>query len=293
MEKSISRETRYTLFISHMRRTRMVALVVVAVLAVSALSYAQRRRGGGGYRGGFYAPRRADATSFTGDFTFCRLAYRQAYDGDGGGWGVDYPRADQNLSIRLSELTKTRVNFDPAGDPNYYVVQATEDALGNCPFVMMSEFGGTFFDEKEAQGLREYMLKGGFLWVDDSWGSYAWQHWENEVRKIFPNSAEYPIVEVPLTHSLFHTLFDVNKFPQIPSIGWTYSGTTSERGADSAVPHARAILDARGRIMFFMTFNTDFGDSYEREGDDPSYFYKFSIDGYAIGIDTVIYAMTH
>ena len=94
---------------------------------------------------------------------------------------------------------------------------------------------------------------------------------------------------------MFHSLFDMNKLPQIPSIGaWaSMGGGTSERGADSAVPHARAILDSKGRIMFFMTFNTDFGDAYEREGDDPRYFYTFSVDGYAIGIDVILYSMTH
>lgn len=280
---------------------KLVALLAIAAMAISGVSYAQRRRGfgggrGGGYRGGYQAQiRRPAANSFTGDFTFCRLAYRQANDGDGGGWGVDYPRADQNLSIRLSELTKTKVNFDASGDPNYFVIQATDPELFNCPFVMMSEYGGTYFDEGEAKALREYMLKGGFFWVDDSWGSYAWAHWENEVRKIFPDRTRYPIIDVPMNHSMFHTLFDVQKFPQIPSIGaWGGpGGGTSERGQDSAVPHARAILDGKGRIMFFMSFNTDFGDAYEREGDDPRYFYTFSIDGYAIGIDVVLYSMTH
>jgi len=284
-----------------MRGKKVVAAFAIAAVAVSAVSYAQRRRGfgggrGGGYRGNYYAaPRRPDANLKTGDFTFCRLAYRQASDGDGGGWGVDYPRADQNLSIRLSELSKTRVNFDKSSEPNYYVIQATDPELFDCPFVMMSEYGGAYFDENEAKALREYMLKGGFLWVDDSWGSYAWAHWENEVRKIFPEAGQFPIIDVPMTHAMFHSLFDMNKLPQIPSIGaWAgMGGGTSERGADSAVPHARAVLDGKGRVVFFMTFNTDFGDAYEREGDDPRYFYTFSVDGYAIGIDVVLYALTH
>jgi hypothetical protein len=282
---------------------KIVLCVTIAIIATAAVTYAQRlggqRRGGGGRRGGFggyqSAPRRPDAQSMTGDFTFCRLAYRQAFDGDGGGWGVDYPRADQNLSIRLSELSKAPVNFDENREPNFYVVVATDPELFDCPFVMMSEFGGTHFEPEEANALRNYMLKGGFLWVDDSWGSYAWDHWMGEVRKIFPNEREYPVIDVPINHSMFHTLFDAKKIPQIPSINsWGGpGGNTSERGADSAEVHARAIADSRGRIMFFMTHNTDFGDAYEREGDDPSYFYTFSVDGYAIGIDTVIYAMTH
>ena len=283
-----------------MKQRRAVAVVLIAVMAMAAVAYAQRfggggRRRGGGFRGGFYGVNRPDKDMVTGDFTFCRLAYRNAYDGDGGGWGVDYPRADQNLSIRLSELTKTPVNFDENRDPHFYVIQATEPELFNCPFVMMSEPGTTGFEDDEAKALRQYMLKGGFLWADDFWGEYAWAHWEREVRKIFPERDQFPIIDVPMNHSMFHTLFDANKLPQIPSIGFWGGpgGSTSERGPDSATPHARAILDPRGRVMFFMTHNTDFGDAYEREGDDPRYFYTFSVDGYAIGIDVVLYAMTH
>jgi len=280
---------------------RALVLIVAAVMATAAVAYAQRfgqgrggRRGGEGF-GRQESPRRPDDTSFTGDFTFCRLAYRIAYDGDGGGWGVDYPRADENFSIRLSELTKAPVNFDSAGDPNHYVIVPVAEELGNCPFIMMSEFGATHFEPDEAKALRDYMMKGGFLWVDDAWGEYAWEHWVREVRKIFPETGEYPILDVPMTHQMFHSLFDVKRIPQIPAIGrWTQPGDpTSERGEDSAIVHIRAIADARGRIMMFMTHNTDFGDSYEREGDDPRYFYAFSVDGYAVGIDTVLYAMTH
>ena len=274
----------------------ILALTIAALAGNAALLYAQRF-GGRGRRGGYdgaYYIRQADQNSFTGDFTFCRLAFRDAYDGDGNGWGVDYPRADQNLSIRLSELTKARVDFDKNDDPNFYVMRATDDALFQCPFVMMTEPGGAFLDDNEAKALRAYMLKGGFLWADDFWGEYAWQHWVREVRKIFPNEHDYPIIDVPMNHAMFHTLFDVKEFPQIPGIGiWAGWHQTSERGADSATPHARAILDAKGRIMLFMSHNTDFGDGYEREGDDPSYFYNFSVPGYAIGIDVLLYAMTH
>src|SRR5262245_48142055 len=230
-----------------------------------AAADAQRFGGGrrGGY-GGYVSIRRPDRNSFTGDFTFCRLAFRQAYDGDGNGWGVDYPRADENFSIRLSELTKSRGNFDERNDPNYYVLQAADDALFECPFVMMTEPGGAFLSNDEAARLRAYLLKGGFLWADDFWGEYAWTHWVGELRKMFPEDREYPLVDVPMNHASFHTLFDVKEFPQIPGIGiWAGWHTTSERGADSATAHARAVLDSHGRVMLFMSHNTDFGDGYE------------------------------
>ena len=271
-----------------MRAKKLVALGVVIVVAATAVLEAQRR----GRRGGMYGIKRPDDITWNGDFTFCRLAFNEAYDGDGGGWGVDYPRADMNLPTRLSELTRAPVNFDPSHEVNHVVIQATDPELFRCPFVMITEVGATFFDDQEAKALREYLQKGGFIWADDFWGTYAWSHWEREVRKVLPAS-EYPIIDVPMNHSIFHTLFDAKRFPQIPSIGWIYSGTTSERGADSATPEARAVLDQKGRVMMFISHNTDFGDSYERESDDPTYFYNFSVEGYAIGINILLYSMTH
>ena len=84
---------------------------------------------------GIYSVRRPAADTFKGDFKFCRIAFRAGYGGYGGGWGVDYPRADENLSIRLSELSNAAVNFDKHGTPNYVVIQATEPELFKCPFV--------------------------------------------------------------------------------------------------------------------------------------------------------------
>ncbi len=270
-----------------MKKAAVAAVILVVVM--TSLAQAQRR---GGRRGEMDYVKRPGHITWNSDFTFCRIAYRSAGGRGGGSWGVDYPRADMNLPIRLAELTKTPVNFDAMKEPNHVVVLATEPELFKCPFVMITEVGTVYFDEQEAKALRTYLLKGGFLWADDFWGSYEWQNWEQELRKVLPPS-EYPIVDVPMTHAIFHTLFDSKRFPQIPSINYMYSGTTSERGADSAVPNARAIMDAKGRIIVFISHNTDFGDSYERESDDPTYFDNFSVEGYAIGINILLYAMTH
>ena len=88
-------------------------------------------------------------------------------------------------------------------------------------------------------------------------------------------------------------LFDLQGVPQIPGIGTFLAGRTSERGADSADVHVRAITDTRGRVMVFMTHNTDVSDSWEREGEDPNYFRQFSVDGYRVAINVLLYAMTH
>ena len=92
-----------------------------------------------------------------------------------------------------------------------------------------------------------------------------------------------------------HAQFEIKKVPQIASIGYWAStgGDTSERGDDSAVAHTRAVLDKHGNIMVLMTHNTDLGDSFEREADDPQYFYQMSVPGYAFGINALLYAMTH
>jgi hypothetical protein len=232
--------------------------------------------------------------SYDGRFHYCRAVYRPNPRGDGGGWLTDYPLADIDLSIRLSELTKTRVSLDATGQPNHLIVQlSSEELYTQCPVIIMQEVGRLLFTMEDAARLRDYLLKGGFLWVDDFWGSYAWQVWENEIRKVFP-ATEYPITDLPLGHPVFHMLFDLKDgVPQIPGIGTFLAGRTSERGADSDTVHTRAIADSKGRVMVFMTHNTDVSDSWEREGEDPTYFREFSVNGYRVAINVLLYAMTH
>ena len=115
----------------------------------------------------------------------------------------------------------------------------------------------------------------------------------DQLSKALP-PAEFPVRDLEKDHPLFRTLFDIGYLPQIASIGfWLGTGGTSERGADSAVAHARGIFDAQGRLMVLMTHNTDIGDSWEEEASNPQYFYEFSTKGYAFGINTIVYAMTH
>jgi hypothetical protein len=94
-------------------------------------------------------------------------------------------------------------------------------------------------------------------------------------------------------HPIYHTMFDLKGVPQIPGIGTFLAGRTSERGADSAEVHVRTIADKQGRSMVFITHNTDVSDSWEREGEDPNYFRQFSVDGYRVAVNVILYAMTH
>jgi hypothetical protein len=211
----------------------------------------------------------------------------------GMGWWTDYPSADVNLSIRLGELTKTKISRE-GGEPNHLVVRLTDDALFQCPFVILEDAGTASFSEEEVARLRAYFLKGGFMWVDDFWGSPAWDNWVTELRKVLP-AGEFPIADLHSDHPVFRTLFEVAELPQIPSIQfWRMSGgATSERGTDSPHPEIRAISDLNGRVMVLMTHNTDIADAWEREGEDLDFFYRFSVDGYAVGINVLVYAMTH
>ena len=268
------------------RARKVIGRAILAVLMAVAGVEAQ-------FGGGRFNIRVATPEDYDGEFHFCRVWFRSASGGDGGNWSVDYPRADINLSIRLAELTKTPVSQTGPLQPNHLLVRLTDDTLFQCPFVMMTAVGSVYFDEREAARLREYLLKGGFLWVDDFWGSYAWSVWASQIRKVLP-PGEYPIVDLPSDHAIYRTQFVVAQTPQIPNIGfWLGTGTTSERGADSAEVHTRGILDRDGRVMVLMTHNTDLGDSWEREADDPTYFYKFAATGYAFGIDIVLYSLTH
>ncbi len=215
---------------------------------------------------------RAIFPDYDGGFRFCRVWFRNGSAGDGDGWYVDYPRADENLSIRLMELTKTPVTQDGEGNPYPVIVRLTDPALFRCPFIMMSEPGGSFLSTEEAANLRAYLLKGGFLWVDDFWGSRAWRNWENQIGKAL-SPAEYPIVDLAVNHTMFRHALPHASLPQIPNVGlWRFERRTSERGADSDELHVRGIQDRQGRVMVLMTHNTDFGDAYEREAEDPSYF---------------------
>jgi hypothetical protein len=279
------------------RRRRPIILLLAGLVALALAVRVEAQFRQRGFRGfnNLRLGELATDKDFDSTFQFCRVWFRQDFRGDpeSGNWSVDYPRADINLSVRLSELTRTNVGMTN-GQPNPLLMRLTDEVLFRCPFIMMTEVGSAFLDEKEAERLREYLLKGGFLWVDDFWGSYAWDWWAGQFSKVL-NPAEYPIVDLPSTHPLFSSQFVIKKVPQIASINfWAGSGGgTSERGADSAEAHARAVLDKHGNIMVLMTHNTDLGDSFEREADDPQYFYQMSVPGYAFGVNALLYALTH
>ena len=144
--------------------------------------------GGGFGFGPRYVPARfPDADTFGHGFVFCRGIYRSDRREAGGtGWSTDYPDAELNFSIRLSELTKARIIRGADGKPVHVTVRLTDDSLFKCPYLHMEDVGTMALSDEEVRKLREYLLKGGFLWVDDYWGDYAWDQWVEQIARVLP-----------------------------------------------------------------------------------------------------------
>jgi hypothetical protein len=277
------------------RMAWVVAGVIGALGASMTVAHAQR------IWSGYYGrtpPRFPTATTFDGAFHFCRVMFNSDRR-EKQGWTTDYPGADINFSVRLAELTKVHVSMTHDGEeavPDAVVVRLTDEALFQCPFTLMQDAGTARFTSIEAARLREYLVKGGFLFVSDYHGTYAKAQFDEEIRRVLPRN-EFPDVDLtPPDHPLWRTMFPVTRLPQMASINtWRRSGggTIERWNEEGAEPDASGIADDHGRLMVVMVHNSDIPDGWEREGEDPQYFFQFSPDAYAVGIDILLYAMTH
>ena len=282
-----------------MARGRWLVWILAGILAVagagSAAVHAQR------VWSGFYGrtpPKFPTATTFDGTFHFCRVMFTSDRR-EKQGWATDYPGADINFSVRLAELTKVRVGMTHDGEetvPDAVVVRLTDEALFQCPFTFMEDAGTARFTEIELTRLREYLVKGGFLFVSDYHGRFARDQFDEQIRRVLP-PGQFPVVDLtPPDHPLWRMMLQVPKLPQMASIQtWrrTGGGIIERWNADGAPPEARGIADRHGRLMVVMVHNTDVPDGWEREAEDPDYFYRFSPEAYAVGIDVLLYSMTH
>jgi hypothetical protein len=273
--------------------TRKSYLLLALLLVVTATAVAQRGRGGGGRFRNFETdivdrgnlPMWDNAPRFKADiFTFVRVKY-SSYD-RWGKWRTDFPDSDLNFSYRLKELTALEV------DPNGKVLELTDEALFDYPFLYLIEPGDMSLDEREVAGLRKYCLNGGFLMVDDFWGEREWYNFYHEIKRVFP---EREPIELPLEHEIFHCVYDLKKKPQVPSIhSYWRNGQTNDGRWDAGEAHYKGIFDDKGRMMALICHNTDLGDGWEREAEDGEYFRMFSEKwSYPMGINIVTYAMTH
>jgi hypothetical protein len=215
---------------------------------------------------------------------FGRYRYGRSIDWREGGtsWTQDYPRADRHFAQALRRLT--RIHVRSVEQP---INLDDEDDVYNWPWLAAGEMGDWKLTEAQADKLRDYLLRGGFLMLDDFWGTEEWTRFVESMNMVFPDR---PIVEIENDDAIFHTVYDLDDRYQVPG-EWALARGTTYRN-DGAVPHWRGIYDDRGRLMVAMSFNSDVGDSWEW-ADDPHYPEKYSALGIRIGVNYVIYSLTH
>lgn len=222
------------------------------------------------------------------DFYFTRGIYSSWRGGYGrrggrGSWATDYPKADRQFVWGLKRIT----NIDAYDNEN--AVLLTDPDLRRYPFLYMLEVGYMQLNASEVEGLRDYLAAGGFLFIDDFWGTYEWENFEWEIHQVLPGSE---IVELPADHPLFSTFYTIDEVLQVPnrSIAYNPNGPTWER--DGYTPHVRAIFDERDRLIVLINWNTDLGDAWEW-AEDPYYPLVYSNYAYQMAINAIIYSMSH
>jgi hypothetical protein len=209
----------------------------------------------------------------------------------GGSWSVDYPKADCQFITVVKRLSGLDMYYDSNAialdDPN----------LRRFPFLYALEVGqngGWDLSESEATGLRDYLTAGGFLVVDDFWGTREWYGFEQGIRQVLPDR---PIVEVPLDHTVFSIFYTLDKVLQVPNQGNAEMVAYGVPGArtwenDGYEPHVRGIYDDAGRLMVIINWNTDLGDAWEW-AEQPDYPLEFSTFAFEMGVNMILYSMTH
>jgi hypothetical protein len=202
----------------------------------------------------------------------------------GWGWATDYPGGDCKFMGAIHRLSGIRVHPDP------HVMKILDEDLYKFPFVYAVEVGQMYLDSDDAERLREYLLRGGFMHVDDFWGPDEFANFEEQITKVFPDRK---LERLKLSHEVFHTFFDIDTVMQIPNRGngCANDGQTWEDDRDKD-PVAFGIHDDEGRLMVLVTYNSDLGDAWEYM-DLPCYPVKYSGQAYRMGLNFMIYAMTH
>ena len=229
----------------------------------------------------------------TAEFQFTRLVYGSGRDGFGYGrwrpeWLIDWPEAEFFFMQGLTRLTRvdgaevSRYNGDGGRR-----VSLRDDAIFNFPWLYAVEVGQWYLDEYEAARLREYLLRGGFLMVDDFHGSRQWSGFLESMVRVFPDR---PILEIPEDDEVLHVLYDLDQRVQIHGIRVLGSGQTWE--GDGYEPHWRGIYDDNNRLMVAINFNMDLGDAWEH-ADTPEYPEPMTALAYRFAVNYVIYAITH
>ncbi|HWQ53121.1 MAG TPA: DUF4159 domain-containing protein [Bryobacteraceae bacterium] len=217
------------------------------------------------------------------EFAFARLMYPSGRWGWGrrGSWPTDYPKADRQFVQGVRRLTRIHTRSTEQ------VVDLDSDEIFNWPWIYAVEVGHWNLDDAKVKKLREYLLRGGFLMCDDFHGTYEWDVFMAGMSRVFPDR---PVVEIDNADAIFHVLYDLDERFQVPGIQYWYSRRTFEK--DGVEARWRGIYDDKGRVMVAICFNQDLGDAWEW-ADSPRYPEKYASLAYRLGINYIIYAMTH
>jgi len=217
------------------------------------------------------------------EFTFVRTVYTGI--GPWGyykSWATDWPKADRQFILGVRRLTSIKVAQQER------TITLTDPEILRYPFIYAVEVGHMDLTEPEITSLREYLHRGGFLMCDDFWGSVEYQNFERNISRVLPRSR---IEELPLSHPFFHCFYDIPQILQVPNVGNAlYNKVTYEQ--DGFIPHCRGIFNENGRLMVVINWNTDLGDAWEW-ADLPGYPAKYSTYSYQVGINAIVYAMSH
>src|SRR5438552_3297733 len=201
----------------------------------------------------------------------------------GWGWGTDYPGGDCKFMGGIHRLTGMRVS------PNPNILAPMDPDLFKYPFIYAVEPGGMYFTDEEAVRIREYLLRGGFFYLDDFWGRRERENFEEQMHKVFP---EKQMELLSPKHEIFHTFFDIKEILQVPGEGRGCYGGPGWEVPDEIDPRVYAMTDDKGRVMVIATYNSDYGDAWEYMV-EACYPEKFSGEAYRIGLNFMIYAMSH
>ncbi len=201
-----------------------------------------------------------------------------------GSWATDWPKADIQFLIGLKHLT----NIDAYEEDN--PVQLDDPEIRRYPFIYALEVGYMNLTDSEVRGLREYLLAGGFLVIDDFWGPNEWFNFEQQILRVLP---EYPIVDIPMDHAVLSAFYQIGEILQVPARmrGPAFGRPTWEDPRDT-VPRLRGIFDEHGRMIVIINYNTDLGDAWEW-AEDPWYPLDRANFAYQLGVNMILYAMTH
>lgn len=217
-------------------------------------------------------------------FQFSRLRYEAVGASKRTIWATDYPDADRNFSRHMELFERLEVDLDGA------VVRPTE--LLEQSFLYLCEPGSMSLSDADATALREHLLGGGFLMVDDFWGDKEWEHTIAEFKRVFPDLAPEAL---PLSHDVFHCVFDLKQKPQVFSV----RSVLVERPETLAAMARRdpveyyGIFDKEGRMLVILCRNTDLADGWERSDADERYREEYSRAlAYPMGINIAFFSLT-